>query len=235
MAANIKKTPVIKKKPSKTTSRERFNRNLEDEIVSLLTLAKEKPEHESRLIKSTVVLVCAYWEAFCEDLVSEALEFVITNCKSADELPNSIKKVIADKIKKDPNQLSPWKLADDCWKDYLKASLKELTDGRNNSFNTPKPDQVDDLFKKALGIENVSDSWTWKKGTFFDDDTTSEVAKKQLKDFVTLRGQIAHRGESTLTTRTDVILYFRYVIRIMNKTEDAVNSYLKSEYAKGLY
>jgi RiboL-PSP-HEPN len=39
------------------------------------------------LNKSAVVLITAIWEAFCEDLASEAVEFVVDNAKKAELLP----------------------------------------------------------------------------------------------------------------------------------------------------
>ena len=42
------------------------------------------------LNKSGVVLICSFWEAYCEDLAAECLRHLVDNAKGADVLPNRL-------------------------------------------------------------------------------------------------------------------------------------------------
>jgi hypothetical protein len=98
----------------------------------------------------------------CEDIAAEALEHLITNISTGSQLPKDLKKKIAADIKADLNELAMWDLADAGWRGKLTpASL--LTAERNRKLNTPKADQIDELFVTALGLQDVSNSWRWKK------------------------------------------------------------------------
>ena len=84
-----------------------------------------------------------------------------------------------------------WDLADTGWKSKVRARLDSLTAERNRRLNTPKSDQIDDLFTAAIGLLAVSSVWRWKS-------MSVTQARRKLDDFVTLRGEIAHRGAGVL-------------------------------------
>ena len=139
------------------------------------------------LNKSAIVLITAIWEAYCEDIAAEALEHLVSNVPSASDLPKELKKRIATDITADRNHLAMWDLADTGWKSKVRARLDSLTAERNRRLNTPKSDQIDDLFTAAIGLLAVSSVWRWKS-------MSVTQARRKLDDFVTLRGEIAHRG-----------------------------------------
>ncbi len=76
------------------------------------------------LNKSAVVLLCASWEAFCEDLVSEAVEHFVQHAPSANALPQLVRKRIAADFKAD--EMRMWTLADGGWRQVLTARLSAL-------------------------------------------------------------------------------------------------------------
>jgi hypothetical protein len=53
-------------------------------------------------------------------------------------------------LKAAPHELEVWKIADRGWRTYLGSRLAELRKARNWDFNTPKSDQIDTLFLRAL-------------------------------------------------------------------------------------
>ena len=181
------------------------------------------------LNKSAIVLITAIWEAYCEDLASEALDHLVTNVSSGSQLPKELKKRVVTEIKADANDLAMWDLADTGWRNKVRARLASLTTDRNKRLNTPKSDQIDDLFNAAVGLGSVSNTWYWKGMSVLN-------AKKKLDDFVTLRGAIAHRGASaTGVKKIQVTDYFQHVKRLVAKTGGRVNVYMKSATGRPLW
>jgi hypothetical protein len=59
------------------------------------------------LNKSAIVLITAFWEAYYEDLATEALEHLVTNADSVEKLPLELKKRVASELRETPtNSLS---------------------------------------------------------------------------------------------------------------------------------
>lgn len=217
-------------------ARAAFNKNAED-IQRLLELHQQvggdAPGRRyglEVLNKSAIVLITAFWEAYCEDIAAEGLEHIIKHAKSADALPKELKKLVAKKLKSADHGLEVWKIADDGWRQYLKDHLKELKEQRDRRLNTPKTQQINDLFKSALGIEQVSESWRWAK------KMTAKRASEKLDKYVSLRGAIAHRGKhDTAVTKTNVTDYFEFVKSLVSRTGGRVNSHVKKASGKPLW
>lgn len=181
------------------------------------------------LNKSAIVLITACWEAYCEDLAAEALEHLVNNCKTADELPEELRKRVARELKGDANQIAIWVLSDDGWKKYLRSRLKALAEERSRKLNTPKASNIVNLFDTALGLEDVSVRWKWK-------GMSVGRAKVKLDEYIELRGAIAHRGKFTKScTKAHVTDYFSHVRTIVAKTGGCVNSYVKQVTGRGLW
>jgi hypothetical protein len=86
------------------------------------------------LNKSAIVLICAFWEAYIEDVVAEGLAAIVTNAPDPGSLPEKLRKIVAKSIKTDVNELSPWALAGDGWK---AVSLRSTA--RRNRGSRPAP------------------------------------------------------------------------------------------------
>ena len=110
------------------------------------------------LNKSAIVLITAYWEAYCEDIAAEALAHIVANSKSSAVLPNELKKQLAKELKDAAHELEIWKIADHGWKKHLSERLDKLKERRNWDFNTPKTDLTDKLFLHAIGVTKISSS-----------------------------------------------------------------------------
>lgn len=139
------------------------------------------------LNKSAIVLLCAFWEAYCEDLADDALHHLLSHSPNYSSIPKALQKRVAKELKGDPHELSPWKLAGDNWKAHLLSRLALLRSHRNFDWNNPRSANVDKLFDEVVGIDNVSSAWHWKH-------VDAQTNRKKLDDFVGLRGAIAHRG-----------------------------------------
>jgi hypothetical protein len=219
--------------PSK--ARQSFDANVQD-IKNLLAFhalvggQKKGRRYQLEVLnKSAIVLITAYWEAYCEDIAAEALAHIVTHAKSAHVLPTELKKQLAKELKNAQHELEVWKIADGGWKTYLSERLETLRQKRNHDLNTPKSDQIDKLFLNALGIASMSRFWTWRK-------MNSSKAAQKLDAYVSLRGNIAHRGKDAETVRKDqVVDYFGFIKRLAGKTGGTVNKHVRSITKKGLW
>jgi len=199
-------------------ARKAFDDNCDD-IVRLVEIHEDLggsgPGRRVRLEvlnKSAIVLLTAFWEAYCEDIAAEALEHIVEHSADWKGLPLDLRKLIAKELKADKNELAPWELAGGQWRDYLQRRLDELTETRNRRLNTPKTVQIDDLFMVALGIPKMSSSWYWK-------GMKAETARTKLDKYVELRGAIAHRGSSARTVKKAAVNdYYGHVKKLVGRT-----------------
>lgn len=213
-----------------------FDENASD-IQRLLQIHEEKsgisPGRRYRLEvlnKSAIVLITSFWEAYCEDLASEGLEHIVTHSTSSAVLPKEIKKVVAKELKKDDNELAVWSLSGDGWKEILRSNLQRLRDQRNKRLNTPKTENIDELFRDSLGIPHVSSSWRWAK------KMTVKRAREKLDAYVSLRGEIAHRGKAASAVRkAQVQDYFEFIKKLASKTGGTVNTHVRKITGKPLW
>jgi hypothetical protein len=174
------------------------------------------------LNKAAIVLITAYWEAYCEDLATEALAHLVENAKSSAVLPKRFRRQIADDLKKAEHELEVWKIADDGWKRYVKDRLEDFKGKRNWDFNTPKTEPINVLFMHAIGIERISASWKWPK------KMTVNRATQKLDKYVSLRGDIAHRGKGLTTVKKfQVSDFFKFIQKLAAKTDNTADAHIQ--------
>ncbi len=191
-----------------------------NDVTALLQLHRERGgdnvgrRHGLEVLnKSAVVLICSFWEAFCEDLAAEALEHLVGHTTDPERLPVRLRRKVAEELKADLDELAVWRLAADAWRPVLKARLADFQEERNRQLNTPKAGPVDDLFDHTLGLERISDSWAWS-------GCTVEHARRNLDRYVSLRGDIAHRGQAgTSVHKSTVVKFSNHTRRLVNVTE----------------
>jgi hypothetical protein len=135
------------------------------------------------LNKSGVVLTCAIWEAYVEDVAAEVIEHYVDHLKDVNRLPKDLRLRVAKEL----DGADIWKLAGRGWKQELRNRLKGLQAQRNTALNTPKAAYVEGFFTQALGITGVTSCWAWRR-------MSNASAKAKLDRYVTLRGDIAHRA-----------------------------------------
>lgn len=181
------------------------------------------------LNKSAIVLITAFWEAYCEDIAAEALEHMIKHLGTPDKLSKTLKQQVVKELAAEKNELAVWALAAEGWKKVLKDRLERLREQRNRKLNTPKVENIDDLFRNALGIDKVSSSWRWHRMSVGN-------AREKLDKYVTLRGEIAHRGSpASSVTKSQVIDYFEFIKNLAAKTGGRVNTHVNDATGKRLW
>lgn len=130
---------------------------------------------QSFLTRSGIFLLCAAWELYCEDVIKEAFNFVVANTNEPLALPEQVRRTLANGIKSEKNELAPLRLSGDGWRDYLREHIEK----RLGQLNTPNVDNITDLFSRVVGID---------VGPILAPHTQG------LSDFISKRGDIAHRG-----------------------------------------
>jgi HEPN superfamily RiboL-PSP-like protein len=181
------------------------------------------------LNKSAIVLLTAFWEAYCEDIAAEALAHIVKFAKMPDTLPEELRRQLAKEIKNIPHELEIWKLAGNGWRPYLTTRLERLRIERNRDLNTPKSARVERLFSDAIGLAKVSNAWKWS-------GMNPKRASSKLDRYVELRGDIAHRGQhSSSVKKSHVRDYFKFIEQLAGKTGGAVNRHVKQITGKRLW
>lgn len=201
-----------------TAARDAFDGNVKD-IDRLIEIHKEltgdgpgRRYGVEVLNKSALVLITAAWEAYVEDLVGLSLAHLIAD-GTPGKLPKRLKKQIAVELQKDPNELAVWDLAEDGWRSVLKARLARLAKKRNFDWNTPKSGKIDAFVDESLGLQRVTDGWTWQ-------GMGAPQARRKLDGYVALRGDIAHRGASDRPVKKGQVTgYLNHVGKLVEVTD----------------
>jgi len=128
------------------------------------------------LTRAGVLLLCAAWELYVEEVLVESVEKIIERAGSPDDLPQSVKLAISDYIRKSKHQLKPLAMAGNGWETiYKEIALEWVT-----ALNTPKKHNIDSGFNAIVGISDLSDCWS--------------LGPEVVNTFVGVRGDVAHRG-----------------------------------------
>jgi hypothetical protein len=181
------------------------------------------------LNRAAVVMVCAAWEAYCEDIVSEAIRIITVDCQNSSLLPPVLRTFIGKKVKTAQNDQSPWDMAGDGWRAVVQVNAADAIKKLTGSWNTPKTAQVNELFKVSLGISEISKKWKWAKNP-------STSTEGRLDDFVTLRGEIAHRLKPADSVRkkhgTD---FYDFVCRVADIIDTEVHAVIVAATSKSFW
>jgi len=129
------------------------------------------------LTRSAVIMLCAAWERFNEDLLLEAIDVINRGIKSPNKLPIEVQKTISKKVTGHRHELKTIEMAGDGWKRLWRGFAEEETE----RFNTPKQAQLKELFLRYLGVSDFTAFWIPR-----------HVGK--IDKFVEIRGEIAHKG-----------------------------------------
>jgi hypothetical protein len=173
------------------------------------------------LNKSGAMFVAAAWEAFVEEAAVLAINHILDKAKSHNDVPLPIRKATAKGLEQDKNELKVWDLAGDGWKTVVTTYRDQVIKEEIATFNTPKPHNVDALYKKLLGIESVCSTWHWQ-------GMSSQGAKDKLKAFIETRGAIAHQGALPFPiTKQYVEDHRKFINRLAVRTSNTLRSEVK--------
>lgn len=168
------------------------------------------------LNKSGVVLITACWEAFIEDVVTTALEFIMNKISSEKKLPEELQKIVAQHLRNHKHELKVWDLAGRRWKSTAAEILKLPVD----RFHNPTSNKIDELFKKALDLKEVSENWCWRS-------MSKKRASERLDDYVNRRHDIAHRVKTDKVVSKEVVkAYATHVRHLAEITSNKIRDHV---------
>jgi hypothetical protein len=178
---------------------------------SRLRKGKTGPDPDKSILRASVLMLCATWELYCESLLTESVEKILNHCTDPFALPGDMQAQLRAAVH-DENVVksTPLRLAGVGWRKVYTDSVESAC-GR---FNTPKSENLNDLFKKWIGLKMISDCWT--------------CGKSEIDDFVSLRGEIAHRGSDSKAVTKDECNHYRVVIeKCIRECDDKMYEYLR--------
>lgn len=163
------------------------------------------------ITRSGVLMLCAAWELYLEELTSESARFLIDRVTSPDQLPLPVQKEISKVVRDSKHELKPLEMAGDGW-----ATIYQNHVGQSvSALNTPKSTNLDPLLKKLLGVEEISNCWS--------------AGKREINAFVTARGDIAHRGrDAGYITINRLYEYRGLIVRAALDTDNYMADHLQA-------
>lgn len=193
------------------------------DLKRLEEIRSDQPDTASKelVARAYIVMLVASWEAFCEDLASEALQHIVKFVPSPEELPTEVKKRLAAQLEKEKHDLAVWRLAGDRWRGELETQLATYQLTRDRNFNTPKSENVRTLFKNAIGLPDVTAGWRWQR-------MSPVRAAQKLDEVVSLRGAIAHRATADAPVlKEDIEKTAGHIGKLVQRSIDTVCEYVE--------
>lgn len=146
--------------PSK--SFENFYKKLLPDVSALIkTHADMNPSGRGRrklahITRSGVVMLCAAWELYIEDVALESVRVLTKEALIPDFLPDSIRGKIAQKAKNDKHNFGALKLCGQGWRQVYIDGVQEDV----SNLNTPKFGNIKDIFSNWFDLPDISKVWT---------------------------------------------------------------------------
>lgn len=147
------------------------------------------------LTRSAVVMLCAAWERYNEDLLLESIDKICLSINDINQLNDGVKNTISEKVKSDKHNNKPIELAGLGWKEVWKNYALDET----KLLNTPKGNKLRELFLTYLGIPDYTRLWTVNNST-------------EIDLFVSDRGNIAHNGNKASYIRMSKLRAYQDLI-----------------------
>ena len=166
------------------------------------------------LTRAGVLFLCAGWELYNEELVLEAVQKILDRVTGPDRLPTKVQKVISNYVREAKHELKPLALAGDGWRTVYQDKANEVV----ATLNTPKKGVIDNLFHTLIGFEDVSEKWS--------------CGSKAINDFVSVRGDVAHKGAdaATIHIRTLRDVFKPRITQTVLEMDHAISTFIRDAY-----
>lgn len=171
------------------------------------------------LTRAGVLLLCAAWELYVEEVLVEAVDKMLDRATSPEDLPTPVKLNISNYIRSSKHQLKPLEMAGAGWEVILKEIAREWVVG----LNTPKKHNIDQGFNAIIGLPNLSDCWS--------------LGPDAVNGFVSVRGDVAHRGSDTTNIRIGTLrdTYKPNVCLCASETDNRITNYIRGLFPNEPY
>lgn len=176
--------------------------------------------------KSALVLLVACWESFVEDLASLAFEKLFKETKSPFVFPHKVLTLASKSLREAEDEREIWQLAGDGWRTILAAHKIKLLENKIDTFNTPRPNQIEKLFVELIGLSGLSKFWHWK-------GLSNQRALQILNELIQHRGDIAHRVKAAKPIRKEYVLRMAsFIQRLAAISSNRVGQFIYSRTKK---
>jgi hypothetical protein len=153
------------------------------------------------------------FEVYVEDVIIECCNQHIIYSKDASNLPNMVGNTINEFVKLEGNSTPPIALCDEGWRDVYKKIAKQKTD----RLNTPKKQQIIDLFSSLVGID--------KKVI----DKVPQI--NDIDSLIRFRGDIAHRVKAENYVKIDQVINNEEIVsKVVQGIDNAIIKYFRDSY-----
>lgn len=169
------------------------------------------------LNKAGMVFIVTTWEAYIEDITREAADHIATHTKAFDQLPHDIRSVISDGVRANPPMWQVKQVAGEGWRDVVRENAEKLSVG--GAFNTPSSAKVKELISKAIGLRDVTASWSWQ-------GNAQLTPAEKLDQTIEIRGDIVHTGQKPEgLSKGWMTNYGGNICKLVNRTDEAVRNH----------
>lgn len=168
------------------------------------------------LTRSGVVMLCAAWEVYTEDLLEQVVQRYGECLDLPNQLPQAVQKHLSSLVKNDKHELKPIQFAGAGWRAVYLEYVKRET----QSLNTPNPDKLDSLYLKYAGVPELSSCWTVNAG--------------DISEFIRIRGEIAHTGRKAQYVKiNDLQNYLDEFKRVAVDTDNFLTGFVRDNTPSG--
>lgn len=162
------------------------------------------------ITRAGTTTLCAAWELYNEEVVVEAAYLLALRSLAPSELPLQIQQKIARIVKNSKDETAPLRLVQPGWRTVYLDEVERLA----QLLNTPKFGNVDELFKKCIGLHDVARDWRHNRD--------------ELNTFVRLRGEVSHRGaDAQYVPVKDLKRAKTMVKELVADTDNRISEYLR--------
>ena len=168
------------------------------------------------ITRSGVLMLCAAWELYLEEVLTECVHILIKRVAHPKQLPKPVQKELARAVRESKHELKPLELAADGWMTVYHDHACQTVRG----LNTPKSVNVDLLFKRFIGIEALSTCWS--------------MGPNEIDSFVSARGDIAHRGRDAGYVKINGLKDYRtQVVQAVVDTDNTLADFIQTNSEGG--
>ena len=175
----------------------------------------------THLTRAGVLFLCVAWELYIEELALEAVDTITNLAESPKDLPLEVQKALSEHVvkyvKSGQGHLKPLELAGKGWKKVY----KDMGKGWVGRLNSPNSKNIDKGFEYLLDLKGLSSKWNGKA--------------KAINNFVSVRGDIAHRGSDAGNIHLSELRdNFRPIVRSCAvDTDNTVRSHIRGMFPDG--
>lgn len=169
------------------------------------------------LNKAGMVFIVTTWEAYIEDVTREAADHIATHAKVFDDLPHDIRSAISGGVRENPPKWQVKHVTGEGWRNVVRENAENLSVG--SAFNTPSSEKVKELISKAIGLRDVTASWSWQ-------GNAHPKPANKLDETIGIRGDIVHTGTKPEgLSKGWMTNYGGNICRLVDRTDNAIRDH----------